>query len=74
MKIRLENNDIEHSITENDFLGNLHVTMNDTQTPNGTQTMANRQPIEGNDWEGIDKTVSDPEEARVIFSALDSFS
>lgn len=33
-----------------------------------------QQPAETNDWEGVDNTVSDPEEARVIYSALDSFA
>lgn len=29
--------------------------------------------MEESDWQGVDKTVDDPEEARVIFCALDSF-
>lgn len=28
---------------------------------------------DGGDWQGIDKTTDDPEEARVMFCALDSF-
>lgn len=37
------------------------------------ETMAEPQPMEESDWQGIDKTVDDPEEARVMFCALDSF-
>lgn len=29
--------------------------------------------VEETDWQGVDKTVDDPEEAKVIFCALDSF-
>lgn len=42
-----------------------------SQAPQG---QSQQQSTESNDWEGIDNTVSDPEEARVIYSALDSFA
>lgn len=29
--------------------------------------------MDESDWQGIDKTTDDPEEARVMFCALDSF-
>lgn len=29
--------------------------------------------MDDSDWQGVDKTVDDPEEARVMFCALDSF-
>lgn len=35
--------------------------------------MAEPQPMEESDWQGIEKTVEDPEEERVMFCALDSF-
>lgn len=38
-----------------------------------TDTMANPAPAEERDWQGLEETVSDEEEARVIFCALDSF-
>lgn len=38
-----------------------------------TDTMANPEPAEERDWQGLEETVSDEEEARVIFCALDSF-
>lgn len=38
-----------------------------------TDTMADPAPAEERDWQGLEETVSDEEEARVIFCALDSF-
>lgn len=38
-----------------------------------TDTMANPEPAEERDWQGLEETVADEEEARVIFCALDSF-
>lgn len=38
-----------------------------------THNMANPAPVEERDWQGLEETVSDEEEARVIFCALDSF-
>lgn len=35
--------------------------------------MAEPVHAEERDWQGLEKTVSDEEEARVIFCALDSF-
>lgn len=35
--------------------------------------MAEQQPPEESDWQGVENTVSDEEEARVIFCSLDSF-
>ncbi|KAK7749805.1 hypothetical protein SLS53_000385 [Cytospora paraplurivora] len=35
--------------------------------------MAEQQPLEESDWQGVENTVSDEEEARVIFCSLDSF-
>lgn len=37
------------------------------------KTMADPLPMEQSDWEGVDTTVDDPEEARVLFCALDSY-
>lgn len=35
--------------------------------------MVEQQPIQESDWQGIENTVSDEEEAKVIFCSLDSF-
>lgn len=35
--------------------------------------MEHPDQMEESDWQGIDKTTDDPEEARVMFCALDSF-
>lgn len=35
--------------------------------------MSELQAMIESDWQGVEKTVDDPEEARVIFCALDSF-
>ena len=38
-----------------------------------TETMADPVHAEERDWQGLEETVEDEEEARVIFCALDSF-
>lgn len=35
--------------------------------------MGHPDHLDESDWQGIDKTTDDPEEARVMFCALDSF-
>lgn len=35
--------------------------------------MGHPDQMDESDWQGIDKTTDDPEEARVMFCALDSF-
>lgn len=73
-KMKAESNNFGHSLLENDVLGDLNTTMNNAHLPGQNQASVGQQSTESNDWEGVDKTVSDPEEARVIFSALDSFA
>lgn len=63
--MKVETNKFDHSVLGNQVLGEVNVTMDNAQ---------GQQSAETNDWEGVDNTVSDPEEARVIYSALDSFA
>lgn len=56
-------------------MANGQGVVNGHGTVNG-QDMVNGQRVDGqtgSDWEGIDQTSQDPEEARVMFCALDSF-
>lgn len=53
----------------NNLWGILRISMSGLETG----AMAEQQPIQESDWQGIENTVSDEEEAKVIFCSLDSF-
>lgn len=53
----------------NKFEETVHVSMSGLETG----VMAKQEPIQESDWQGVEKTVSDEEEAKVIFCSLDSF-
>lgn len=72
--MKVEKTDFDSSILDNEVLGDLNMTMDNAHPTDQTQVSQGQQSAEANDWEGVDKTVSDPEEARVIYSALDSFA
>lgn len=67
-------------MTNGQNMGNAQAMMNRQNTMNG-RNMANDQvnsqasdPGNERNWEGLDQLVGDPEEARVMFCALDSFA